>query len=217
MKKIVNRLSKTLYKVFFLVFDFIIDFLFCIRLFINLKKSYNCGYDEYHIKNIKVLLQFFGRSFDNSSFEYYNLYKEDSMYLLHYSLKKKNNLIFQIFIFLYCFIVDYFLFELVNILLPIFRDKLVDNIFCKLHEVIKKQIEKNFGYEYLREYKEYYRINFNKKYYHYKYSKIRFKILYKETLLNLSYLWNKTIIKDNKQSRLFINTNHLIEDIEKDF
>ena len=48
----------------------------------------------------------------------------------------------------------------------------------------------------------------NKKYY----KKIRFKIFCKETLLNFSYLWNKTIIKNNKQNKLFINTDYLIED-----
>ena len=48
----------------------------------------------------------------------------------------------------------------------------------------------------------------NKKYY----KKIRFKIFYKETLLNISYLWNRLIIKNNMNSRWFINKDYSIED-----
>ena len=207
MKKIINIVGRILYKIFFLLFDFMIDFLFCIRIFICIKND-NHEWDEYHIKNIKILLQFFGRSFDHSTFEYYNIYKEESMYLLHLSLQKKNSLVFQVFTFFYCFIVDYFLFELVNIILPYnnFRNKFVHNTFGLLYKVMRKLIENNFGYEYLREYKKYY-IG-NKKYY----KKIRFKIFYKETLLNLSYLWNRLIIKNNMNSRLFINKDYSIED-----
>lgn len=212
MKKVINRVGRILHKIFFLLFDFIIDFLFCVRLFINLKDDGH-EYDEYHIKNIKIILQFFGRSFDHSTFEYYNIYKEESMYLLHFSLQKKNSLVFQVFIFFYCFIVDYFLFELINIILPYnnFRNKFVHNTFGRLYKVMRKLIENNFGYEYVREYKRYYRAN--RKFY----KQIRFEIFYKETKLNLCFWWNETIIKDNKQSRLFINTDYLIEDIEQYF
>ena len=212
MKKIINRVGRILDKIFFLIFDFIIDFLFCIRIFIYLKND-NHEWDEYHIKNIKILLQFFGRSFDNSTFEYYNIYKEEIMYLLHLSLQKKNSLVFQVFIFFYCFIIDYFLFELINILLPTsnFRDKFVHNTFGLLYKVMKNQIENNFGYEYIREYKRYYRAN--RKFY----KEIRFEIFYKETKLNISFLWNETIIRNNKQNKLYIDTDYLIEDIEQYF
>lgn len=207
MKKVINRVGRILSKIFFLIFDFLLDFFYCIRIFIYLKNDGH-KYDEYHIKNIKILLQFFGRSFDDSTFEWYNIYKEENMYLLHLSLQKKNSLVFQVFIFFYCFIVDYFLFELVNILLPTsnFRNKFVDSTFGQLYKILKKRIENNFGYEYLREYKKYYRAN--RKFY----KQIRFKIFYKETLLNISYLWNRLIIKNNMNSRWFINKDYSIED-----
>lgn len=216
MKKIINiinKIGRILDRIIFLVFDFTLDFLFCIRLFISLKHSYGHEYDEYRIKDIKLLLQFFGRSFDESTFEYYNLYKEESMYLLHLSLQKKNSLVFQVFVFFYCFIVDYFLFELVNIIFPYnnFRNKFVNIIFGQLFKIIKKQIENNFGYEYIREYKKYYRAN--KKFY----KEIRFEIFYKETKLNLCYWWNEAIIKNNKKSKLHIDTDYLTEDIEQYF
>lgn len=210
MKKVIEKIYTILYRIFFLFFDFLIDFLFCIQLFISLKDE---EYNEYKIKDIKVLLQFFGQSFDGSAFEYYNIYKEDSMYLLYLSIQKKNSLIFQIFCFFYCFIVNYFLFELVYILLPYnnFRNKLIDNTFEKWFNILKKQIENNFGYEYIREYKKYYRTN--KKFY----KEICLDIFYKETKFNFSYWWNETILKNNKQSKLHIDTDYLIEDIKQYF
>lgn len=200
MKKIIKKIYTVLYRIFFLFFDFLIDFLFCIRLFISLRDSKE--YDEYKIKNIKVLLQFFGRSFDSSSFEYYNLYKEDSMYLLHLSLQKKNSLIFQIFCFFYCFIVEYFLLELVYILLPYnnFRNKLVDNTFEKWFNILKKQIENNFGFIYSRVYKiHYYKDKSNR-------SITKFKIFYFEFLLGLICNWNEVIIRNNHRNIFFIDT-----------
>ena len=213
MKKVINRVGRILSKIFFLIFDFLLDFFYCIRIFVYLKNDGHGYVDEYHIKNIKILLQFFGRSFDDSTFEWYNIYKEENMYLLHLSLQKKNSLVFQVFIFFYCFIVDYFLFELVNILLPTsnFRNKLVDSTFGQLYKILRNQIENNFGYEYLREYKRYYRAN--RKFY----KQIRFEIFYKETKLNLIFWWNEIIIKDNKKSKLYIDTDYLTEDIEQYF
>lgn len=210
MKKIIKKIYTILYRIFFLFFDFLIDFLFCIRLFISLKDE---EYDEYKIKNIKVLLQFFGRSFDGSAFEYYNIYKEDSMYLLYLSLQKKNSLIFQIFCFFYCFIVNYFLFELVHILIPYnnFRNKLVNNTFEKWFKILKKQIENNFSYQYLIGYRIYY---YSDKEY---YNSIKYKVFFFESILNICDFWNKHFIKNNRKSKLFINTDNLFFDIERYF
>ena len=64
---------------------------------------------------------------------------------------------------------------------------------------------KNFSYEYLIEYKKYYK---NKPE---MYNKIKYKVFFKETLLNLCYLWNKK----NKKNK--INTDKLEINIEKYF
>lgn len=67
------------------------------------------------------------------------------------------------------------------------------------------------NYAYVREYKRYYK---NKPII---YKQIRFKIFIEETLLNLFYLWNKVITKNNSKNKLFINTDNLFFDIEKYF
>ena len=67
------------------------------------------------------------------------------------------------------------------------------------------------NYSYVIEYKRYYK---NKPEI---YKQIRFKVFVMETLLNLFYLWNKAITKDNSKSKLFINTDNLFFDIERYF
>lgn len=59
---------------------------------------------------------------------------------------------------------------------------------------------KNFSYEYLIEYKKYYK---NKPEY---YNKIKYKVFFKETLLNLCIWWN---------NKIKINTDRI--DVEKWF
>lgn len=78
---------------------------------------------------------------------------------------------------------------------------------------MKKILQKEFikNYSYMREYKRYYK---NKPTI---YKEIRFKVFVMETLLNLFYLWNKVITKDNSKSKLFINTDTLFFDIERYF
>ena len=49
-----------------------------------------------------------------------------------------------------------------------------------------KKIQTNFGYQYLREYKKYYK-NSHEKYY----NQIKYKVFLKETLLNVCLWWNK--------------------------
>ena len=78
---------------------------------------------------------------------------------------------------------------------------------------MKKILQKWFikNYSYIREYKRYYKNKPNI------YKQIRFKVFVMETLLNLFYLWNKVITKDNSKNKLFINTDNLFFDIEKYF
>ena len=78
---------------------------------------------------------------------------------------------------------------------------------------MKKILQKGFikNYSYLREYKRYYKNKLEI------YKQIRFKVFVMETLLNLFYLWNKAITKDNSKSKLFINTDKLFFDIERYF
>lgn len=195
MKKIINKV----FSICFIVFDAFVDFLFLIRLLIDLRYK---PYDEYKIKNIKMLLQFLAINYSNSVFEFYNSQNEEYLYQFYYSLKNKNSGFFKGFCLVYSF-----LFRLSYLILgKIFGYSLVDKFAIKLNKKINKLIENNFWYEYLREYKKYYMGN--KKYY----KKIRFKIFYKETLLNISYLWNRLIIKNNMNSIWFINKDYSIED-----
>lgn len=78
---------------------------------------------------------------------------------------------------------------------------------------MKKILQKEFikNYSYMREYKRYYKNKLEI------YKQIRFKVFVMETLLNLFYLWNKVITKDNSKSKLFINTDTLFFDIERYF
>ena len=195
MKKIINKV----FSVCFIVFDVLVDFLFCVRLLIDLRHK---QYNEYKIKNIKLLLQFLAISYSDSVFEFYNSQNEEYLFQFYYSLKNKNSGFFKGFCLVYSFLFRLFYLTLGSI----FGYSLVDKFAIKLNKKINKLIEHNFWYEYLREYKKYYM--FNKKYY----KKIRFKIFYKETLLNISYLWNRLIIKNNMNSRLFINKDYSIED-----
>lgn len=199
MKKIINKV----FSICFIVFDAFVDFLFLIRLLIDLRYK---PYDEYKIKNIKILLQFLAINYSNSVFEFYNSQNEDYLFQFYYSLKNKNSSFFKGFCLVYSF-----LFRLSYLILgKIFGYSLVDKFAIKLNKKINKQIENNFGYEYLREYKKYYRAN--KKFY----KQICFETFYKETKLNISFWWND-ILKNNKQNRLYIDTDYLIEDIEQYF
>lgn len=180
MKKIINKIST----ICFMIFDAFVDFLFCVRLLHDLK---NQPYDEYQIKNIKVLLQFLASSFDKSPFEYYNLNNEEYLYLYYLSLKHKNSGIFKGFIFIYTFLVSRFL---APILEYVFTTNKVYKFTSPLNNKLVKQIKNNFGYEYLRDYKEYYKNNLEY------YNKIKYKVFIKETLFNIyRYFWRK---KKNK-------------------
>lgn len=66
-------------------------------------------------------------------------------------------------------------------------------------------------YAYLREYKNYYRNN--KEYY----NKIKYIVFFEETIINFCDFWNKVVTKNNRQSKLFINTDTLFFDIERYF
>lgn len=203
MKKIKRKIRVS--TICFMIFDTFVDFLFCVRLLHDLKSQL---YDEYKIKDIKVLLQFLAISFDKSPFEYYNLNNEEYLYLYYLSLKHKNSGIFKGFIFIYTFLVNRFL---APILEYIFTANKVYKFTSPLNDKLVKQIKNNFGYEYLRDYKRYYRDD--KEYY----KQIRFKVFFEETLINFYNWWNKVVTKNNRQSKLFINTDTLFFDIERYF
>ena len=203
MKKIKRKIKVS--TICFMIFDAFVDFLFSVRLLHDLK---NQSYDEYKIKDIKVLLQFLASSFDNSPFEYYNLNNEEYLYLYYLSLKHKNNSIFKGFIFIYTFLVNRFL---APILEYIFTANKVYKFTSPLNNKLVKQIKNNFGYEYLRDYKRYW--GDDKEYY----NSIKYKVFFEETLINLCDFWNKVITKGNRQSKFFINIDTLFFDIERYF
>lgn len=204
MKKIKRKIRVS--TICFMIFDSFVDFLFCVRLLHDLK---NQPYDEYKIKDIKVLLQFLASSFDNSPFEYYNLNNEEYLWPFYLSLKKKNNNIFQGIILIYSFLFNHLIYP---ILYNIFGYKhKLNRCFTKVNKRIIQYIENNFGYEYLRDYKRYW--SDDKEYY----KQIRFKVFFEETLINLCNFWDKVITKNNRQSKLFINTDPLFFDIERYF
>ena len=190
-----------------MIFDAFVDFLFCIRLLIDLNSTKDTN-NELHTRNIKVLLQFLANSFDNSDFEYYCLNNEEYLYLYYLSLKHKNSSIFKGFIFIYTFLVNRFL---APILEYIFTANKVYKFTSPLNDKLVKQIKNNFGYEYLRDYKRYW--SDDKEYY----KQIRFKVFFEETIINLYNWWNKVVTKNNRQSKLFINTDTLFFDIERYF
>lgn len=203
MKKIKRKIRVS--TICFMIFDAFVDFLFSVRLLHDLK---NQPYNEYKIKDIKVLLQFLALSFDKSPFEYYNLNNEEYLYLYHLSLKYKNSGIFKGFIFIYTFLVNRFL---APILEYIFTANKVYKFTSPLNDKLVKQIKNNFSYEYLRDYKRYW--SDDKEYY----NNIKYKVFFEETLINLCDFWNKVITKGNRQSKFFINTDTLFFDIERYF
>ena len=215
MKKIINKISA----ICFIIFDAFVDFLFCVRLLHDLK---NQPYNEYKIKDIKVLLQFCGKSWDNSDFEYYCLNNEEYLYWFYYSLKLKNNHIFQLFWLVYCSIFCHIFVPILHLFIWDFHpkirkfiwEKIYNNSYYNKHNYnnkIQRAINKNCGYEYLREYKQYYKNNLKE------YDKIKYKIFIEETWLNICCWWNKVVTKNNRQSKLFINIDTLFFDIERYF
>lgn len=199
MKKIIRKI----YTICFITFDAFIDFLFCIRLLLDLKATKCYPYDVQHIRNIKVLLQFLGNSFDYSAFEYYCLNNEEGLYIYYLSLKHKNSGIFKFFTFIYSFSITRFLIPILGCIIGY---RCIEKIIVPINEYLINKIENNFGYEYLREYKKYW--NDDKEYY----NKIKYKVFFEETLINLCNSWNKSIKK-----RFIINTDTLFFDIERHF
>lgn len=181
MKKIIIKIQQ----ISCIIFDTFINFLFCVRLLHELKYE---PFDEHKIKNIKVLLQFLAKSFDDSAFEYYNLNNEDYLWPIYETIKKKNSKIFQLIVLLHSFLFNHFIYQIVYTIFG--YSCYIDKYFAKLNKKLDKQIQNNFGYEYLRDYKEYYKNN--PKYY----NKIKYMIFIKETLFNIyRYFWSK---KKNK-------------------
>lgn len=202
MKKIKRKIRIS--TICFMIFDAFVDFLFSIRLLYDLK---NQPYNEYKIKDIKVFLQFLASSFDNSPFEYYNLNNEEYLYLYYLSLKHKNSGIFKGFIFIYTFLVNRFLFPVLEY---IFTTNKVYKFTSPLNDKLIKQIKNNFEYEYLRDYKRYWKDD--KEYY----NSIKYKVFFEETIINLCCWWNNICIKYH-WPKLVINTDTLFFDIERYF
>lgn len=203
MKKIKRKIRIS--TICFMIFDAFVDFLFSVRLLHDLK---NQPYNEYKIKDIKVLLQFLALSFDKSPFEYYNLNNEEYLYFYYLSLKYKNSGIFKGFIFIYTFLVNRLLFPILEY---IFTSNKVYKFISFIDDKLIKQIKNNFGYEYLRDYKRYWKDNIDY------YNNIKYKVFFEETLINFCDLWNKVFIKNNRKNKLFINTDTLFFDIERYF
>ena len=169
----------------FIIFDCFVNFVFCIRLLYELKYE---PFDEHKIKTIKVLLQFLAKSFDDSAFEYYSLNNEDYLWAVYETIKKKNSTIFQLIVLLHSFLFNHLIYQIAY---TIFGYGWIDKYFTKLNKKLDKHIQNNFGYEYLRDYKEYYKNN--PKYY----NKIKYMIFIKETLFNIyRYFWSKKKTKN---------------------
>ena len=181
-------------EIFNWAFDSFVDGLFLIRLLYDLKQ---CKRDkDGYITELRVLLQFFEKSFDKSAFEFYQINNEEYLYWFYYSLKHKNNSIFQVFLFCYCFTINHFLVPVLELFIYYFPKK-IQRIYHNSRDIVGKKIqhkiENNFGYEYLREYKKYYK-NYPKSW-----NKIKYKVFLKETFLNLCIWWNnKTKINTDK-------------------
>ena len=182
-------------------FDNFVDCVFLIRLLLDLKQ--NKEDKEWHITELRVLLQFFAKSFDKSAFESYQLNNEEYLFWFYYSLKNKNSGIFQVFWFCYCFTISHFFVPILEEFIYYFPKK-IQRIYYNLRDIVSEKIQRkiqtNFGYQYLREYKKYYK-NYPKAY-----NKIKYKVFIKETLLNVC-LWL------NKKTK--INTDRI--DIEQYF
>lgn len=150
MKKVIKSLfdfrvlKRTTINVIRVLIDFIVDFLFVSRLLFEL--NHYKDNKELTFNHLRVLLQFLGKSFDNSSFEFYNINKEDDLYIFYLSLKKHNNLIFQIFCFFYCFFFNYLFYNLFWVILPnngigiIIRCKVLNKIWGSVNECIIKRV-----------------------------------------------------------------------------
>lgn len=182
MKNFLRKIKET----FEWAFDNFVDCVFLIRLLWDLKQSKEDK--ELHITELRVLLQFFAKSFDKSAFEYYQLNNEEYLFLFYYSLKNKNSGIFQVFCFGYCFTINHFLVPILEEFIYYFPKK-IQRIYHNFRDIVSKKIQRkiqnNFGYQYLREYKKYFYNN--PKAYH----KIKYKVFFKETLLNICLWWNK--------------------------
>lgn len=180
-----NKIMKKIKQIIAIAFDSLVDGLFLIRLSLHLKESNNNK--EWHDKEVKLLLQFFAMAFDKSAFEFYNLNNEEYMYYYYSSLKNKNSGIFQSFCFIYCLIICHTINPILHSILLPKHLKYVYKFEEKEQNFFDKQIQKNWGYEYLREYKKYYKNNLRG------YNKIKYKVFFKETFLNLCIWWNNKI------------------------
>lgn len=203
MKKIIEILR--------IFINFFIDIIYACKLIFDY--HYDKKYPILKINTLKVILQFIGNSIDRSAFEFYNIRKEDNLYIFYLSLKHKNSLIFQIFCFLHCFIFNQLLYELFWYVLPNnnlsikIRCKVINKIWNNINNQISKLTENNFCFWYYRDYKKYYNNNVY-------YQSIKYKIFLLELIINICCWWNTKIIKNNIKSKLFINTDMLFYKVE---
>ena len=201
MKKIIIKIQQ----ISCIIFDTFINFLFCVRLLHELKYE---PFDEHKIKTIKVLLQFLAKSFDDSAFEYYNLNNEDYLWPIYETIKKKNSTIFQLMVLLHSFLFNHFIYQIVYTISG--YNCWIDKYFAKLNKKLDKQIENNFGYHYLVEYKKYYKDDI------YFYKHIRYKVFFLESLINITCWWNNICIKYH-WPKFVINNDNLFYKTENYF
>lgn len=150
MKKVLKSLfdfrvlKRTIINVIQILIDFVVDFLFVSRLLFEL--NHYRDNKELTFNHLRVFLQFMGKSFDNSPFEFYNINKEDHLHIFYVSLKKHNNLSFQIFCFFHCFFFNYLFYNLFWVILPnneigiIIRCKVLNKIWERVNEFIIKRV-----------------------------------------------------------------------------
>ena len=208
MKKIIN-----IHPIIVLI-NFVVDFLFACKLMFEI--NYYKKDKILNINHIRVLLQFMGRSFDFSSFEFYNIGKEDNLYIFYLSLKKHNSFIFQIFCFFHCFIFNQLFYNFVWDILPNnkigieIRCKILNKIWGSVNYFILRRVNNNFGYHYLVEYRKYYNddIDF--------YKHIRYKVFFWESLINITCWWNNICIKYHLP-KFVINNDNLFYKAENYF
>ena len=188
----------------FIIFDCFVNFVFCVRLLYELKYE---PFDEHKIKTIKVLLQFLAKSFDNSAFEYYSLNNEDYLWAVYETIKKKNSTIFQLIVLLHSFLFNHLIYQIAY---TIFGYGWIDKYFTRLNKKLDKQIQNNFGYHYLVEYRKYYNddIDF--------YKHIRYKVFFWESLINITCWWNNICIKYH-WPKFVINNDNLFYKAENYF
>lgn len=135
-------MKNKLIQIIYLIFNVITDFIYLLNLLLEIKVNKK-EFNEYYIKELKVLLQFLGRSYDKSVFEYHNLNNEEYLFSYYYSLKYKHNSFFKVLCLVYSFTIEYFFIPLLEILNKKLYHKFIDLYEPFYNRVILKKIKNN--------------------------------------------------------------------------